>query len=333
MKLYFSIIVPVYNRPDEIKELLESLKGQDDKDFETVIVEDGSTVTCKHIVDEYAKDLNINYYYKVNEKPAIARNFGISKAKGNYCLFFDSDCILPPSYISTVRMELHKEYAEAYGGPDAAHPSFSAIQKATSYAMTSLFTTGGIRGSGEKVGKFYPRSFNMGISQKIVEKIGGFPITKMHPGEDMVFSIEIIKNHFETRLIKDAYVYHKRRTTLRQFFKQVFRFAKTRVIMSKVYPETFKIFFIFPTLFVAGSLVLILLSFFHYGFLLPLLLYIMLVFFESLIRNKNFPVAGLSIITSFVQLFAYGCGFLKTFIEVFIFRKDEFGVFSKPFYA
>jgi glycosyltransferase involved in cell wall biosynthesis len=333
MNLYFSVIVPVYNRPGEVKELLESLAKQDDKNFEIIIVEDGSTETCEEVVNEYRNHLDIKYFYKTNEKPAIARNFGMSKASGNYYLFFDSDCILPPRYMSTLKKALDESYADAFGGPDAAHPSFSTMQKATSYAMTSLFTTGGIRGGGEKVDKFYPRSFNMGISDDVTNKIGGFPVTKMHPGEDMVLSIEIIKNNFSTRLVKEAYVYHKRRTTLKQFYTQVYRFAKTRVIMSKIYPETFKIFFVFPTLFLLGTLVLIGLSLFNWIFIAPLFLFIILVFFESLIRNKSISVAGLSVITSFVQLFGYGWGFLKTWIEVHVMKKDEFGVFSKPFYA
>lgn len=333
MNRQFSIIVPVYNRPDEINELLESLSKQDDLDFEVVVVEDGSTDRCEDVVQKYTDRLQLKYFYKKNEKPAIARNFGIKNASGNYFLFFDSDCILPPDYISNMKKSLTASYADAFGGPDAAHPSFSKIQKAISYAMTSFFTTGGIRGGGEKVGKFYPRSFNMGISDEVIQKTGGFPITKMHPGEDMVLSIEIIRNNFKTRLIKDAFVYHKRRTSLKQFYTQVYRFAKTRVIMSKIYPETFKIFFVFPTLFVLGSVLLILLSVVSWVFLLPLVLFVVMVFLESLIRNKNAGVALLSIITSFVQLFGYGWGFLRTAFEVFILKKDEFGVFSKPFYT
>lgn len=329
----FSIIIPVYNRPGEVNELLESLSLQDDKDFEVVIVEDGSTHTCEDVVKSYSDKLKIRYFYKINEKPSIARNYGIEKASGNYYLFFDSDCILPPSYISIIKKALQQSYADAFGGPDAAHPSFSKLQKAISYAMTSFFTTGGIRGGGEKMGKFYPRSFNMGISDEVIKKTGGFPITKMHPGEDMVLSIEIIRNGFTTRLIREAFVYHKRRTTLKQFYNQVYRFAKTRVIMSKIYPETFKIFFIFPTLFVLGAFLLIALSAYNWLFITPLLLFIIMVFFDSLIHNKNTIVAFLSIVSAFVQLFGYGWGFLKTFIEVIIFKKDEFDVFSKPFYA
>lgn len=333
MQRSFSIIVPVYNRPGEVRELLESLSLQDDKDFEVIIVEDGSTDTCEDVVKNYTEKLNVRYFYKTNEKPSIARNYGIERATGNYYLFFDSDCILPPSYMTVMKRALENSYADAFGGPDAAHPSFSRLQKAISYAMTSLFTTGGIRGGGEKIGKFYPRSFNMGVSDEVIKKIGGFPITKMHPGEDMVFSIEIIRNNFKTRLIREAFVYHKRRTNLKQFYTQVFRFAKTRVIMSKIYPETFKLFFVFPTLFVLGSLLLLALSFINWLFLTPLLLFILMVFFESLVRYKKITVAALSIVTAFVQLFAYGWGFLKTAVEVFIFKKDEFDVFGKPFYT
>lgn len=331
--LQFSIIVPVYNRPDEIEELLESLEKQTNKDFELIVVEDGSTIKCDTVVEKYKDKLDVKYFYKENEKPAIARNFGMSKASGNYFLFFDSDCLLPDNYMGLIKHELKTDYVDAYGGPDNAHPSFTTIQKAINYSMTSVVTTGGIRGSAEKIDKFYPRSFNLGLSKDVYEKTGGFPITKMHPGEDMVLAIEIIKRGFKTRLIKNAFVYHKRRTNLKQFYRQVSKFGKTRVIMSKVYPETFKIFFVFPTLFVLGCLLLILLSFLSIYFLVPIGVFMVAVFIESLIKNKSTGVALTSILTTFTQMLGYGLGFLKTAIEVHVMKKDEYGVFSKPFYG
>lgn len=331
-KLDFSLIVPVYNRPDEIAELLESLYKQSDKDFEVIIVEDGSTIKSEAVCNQYIDKLNLKYFYKVNEKPAIARNYGMERAAGNYFVFVDSDCILPEHYFATIRKELSANYVDAFGGPDMAHASFNTLQKAISYSMTSFLTTGGIRGGGEKVDKFYPRSFNLGLSKSIYDKMGGFPIIKMHPGEDMVLAIEIIKRGFRTRLIKDAYVYHKRRTSLKQFFVQVFRFAKTRVIMSKVYPQTFKVFYAFPSVFMLGVIGLAALSCINILFLLPIALFIVLVFLDSLFRNKNLSVAILSIVSSFYQQFGYGWGFLKTAFQVHMLGKDEYNVFEGKFY-
>ncbi len=330
--MFFSVIVPVFNRPDEVEELLLSLSKQTQKNFEIVIVEDGSTEKCDKVAEKYSDILKIKYLYKKNEKPAIARNHGAKHAEGDYFIFFDSDCIIPPEYFKTVNSVLAKNYTDAYGGPDAASPDFNNLQKAISYSMTSFFTTGGIRGSGEKLDKFYPRSFNMGISKKAYNKIGGFPETKMHPGEDMVFSIEILKHGFETQRIESAFVYHKRRNTLKTFFKQVYNFGKTRLIISKIYPETFKIFFWAPSIFTVGTLFLIISSFFCIYALLPVIIYVIIVFFDSLLKNKNTKTAFLSIITSFYQLFAYGTGFLLSFLKVNIFKKDEYNVLTKKIY-
>ncbi len=322
----YSVIVPVFNRPDEIEELLNSLEKQTFKDFEVVIVEDGSKVDCKNIVDKYANKLALKYFYKENEKPAIARNYGVARAEGEYVVFVDSDCIIPSDYFQKVDDYLTQEDIDVYGGPDAADPNFNNMQKAISYSMTAFFTTGNIRG-GEKVDRFYPRSFNLGVKRKIYNEMGGFPITKMHPGEDMVFAIELIKRGYKTKLLKKAFVYHKRRNTLASFFKQVFRFGKTRYIISKIYPETFKIFYLAPTAFVLGVLFLIGMSFVWWFSFLPIVLYIFLLFFDSLLKNKTISVALLSVVTSFLQLFGYGLGFLQP-----IFKGDEFGVMKNGFY-
>jgi len=330
--MFFSIIIPVFNRPDEVEELLESLIKQTEKNFEIVIVEDGSSEKCDKVVKKYSDKLKIKYLYKKNEKPAIARNYGSKHAKGDYFIFFDSDCIIPPEYFKTVNTVLEKNYTDAYGGPDAASPDFNNLQKAISYSMTSFFTTGGIRGGEEKLDKFYPRSFNMGISKEAFLEIGGFPETKMHPGEDMVFSIEILKHGFTTQRIKEAFVYHKRRNTLKTFFKQVFNFGKTRLIITEKYPETFKIFFFAPSVFTIGTLILIISAFICIYSLTPIFFYILLVFFDSLFKNKNSAVAFLSVITSFYQLIAYGTGFLISFWKVKILKKDEFSVLKNGFY-
>jgi glycosyltransferase involved in cell wall biosynthesis len=329
--LYISVIIPVYNRPDEIEEMLESLSKQTYNNFEVVIVEDGSTIPCKDIALSYSDKLHISYYFKENEKPAIARNFGMKHAKGNYFIFFDSDCIVPPHYMETIHRELNINYTDAFGGPDKANESFSLTQKAINYAMTSFLTTGGIRGA-EKIDKYYPRSFNMGISKKIFDNTTGFPITTMHPGEDMVFSIEIIERGFTTRLIPQAYVYHKRRTSLGKFYKQVYRFGKTRYIISRFYPGTFKIFYLFPSCFVLGCIALLLSAIWCLYAPLLILLFALLAFCDSLLRNKNFAVAVLSIVSSFYQLFAYGLGFMNTMLGHVFLKRNYYGVFGRKFY-
>jgi len=329
----FSIIIPVFNRPDEVEELLNSLSKQTQKNFEVVIVEDGSTEKCEEVAIKYSEKLKIQYFYKENEKPAIARNYGATRANGEYFLFFDSDCIIPRTYFEFVNKKLQENYTDAYGGPDTADPNFSILQKAISYSMTSFFTTGGIRGGGEKLDKFYPRSFNMGISKTAFEAIGGFPETKMHPGEDMVFSIEILKHGFKTQRIEDAFVYHKRRNTLNTFFKQVYKFGKTRWIITQKYPETFKIFFFAPSVFTLGTFLLLLLSIFSIYSILPIVIYTLLVFIDALLKNKNILVAFISIITSFIQLFAYGFGFLNSLFNINILKNDEFGVLKNGFYT
>jgi glycosyltransferase involved in cell wall biosynthesis len=322
----FSVIVPVFNRPNEIEELLTSLSNQTYTDFEIVIIEDGSQVRCEKEIKCFSDKLNIKYFFKENEKPAIARNYGVERATGEFVVFVDSDCIIPETYFEKVNNELEGSDIEVYGGPDAASPDFSDIQKAISYSMTAFFTTGNIRG-GEKVDRFYPRSFNMGVKRSVFIEMGGFPITKMHPGEDMVFAIELIKRGYKTKLFKNAFVYHKRRNTLKSFFKQVFRFGKTRNIISKIYPETFKIFHIAPTVFVFGVFFLLSISFLYIFSLIPILLYILIIFTDSLIKNKKISVAFLSVLTSHIQLFGYGLGFLQPF-----FNNDEFGVLKKGFY-
>lgn len=322
----YSLIVPVFNRPDEVRELLESLSLQTNKDFELVLVEDGSPVPSDKVAKEFEEKVDIRYFFKDNAGPSYARNYGMEKARGAYFVFCDSDCILPSNYFESIERELSSQQTDAFGGPDKAHPDFNNLQKATSYAMTSFLTTGGIRGGKKKVDKFYPRSFNMGISREIFNKVGGFPKTKMHPGEDMVFTIDIMRNGFKTRLLEDAYVFHKRRTSLPKFKKQVFNFGYTRVIISKLYPETFKIFYAFPTLFILGNLLLLILGVLNPIFFLPLTVYIFLIFLDSLINEKSLSVAFLSIATSLTQIWAYGTGFLKGWWDVHIRGRDKFGV-------
>ncbi|NVK52287.1 MAG: glycosyltransferase [Flavobacteriaceae bacterium] len=312
MELYFSIIIPVYNRPQEIDELLMSLTEQDYQGvFEVIVVEDGSTKTAKEQVEKYASKLNINYFFKENSGAGASRNFGMLQATGNYFIILDSDVIVPTQYLSEVSKSLYKNFTDAFGGPDAAHKSFTPLQKAINYSMTSFLTTGGIRGKKKAVGKFQPRSFNLGLSQAAFVKTKGF--AKLKVGEDIDLTFRLWKHGFKTQLIENAFVYHKRRSTLKQFYKQTFAFGTARPQLNQRYPETAKITYWFPSLFIIGFDVSILMLIFGYWQLAALYsFYFMLLFLDSLIQNKSFVVAFLSIITTFTQHLGYGLGFLES---------------------
>ncbi len=330
---FFSIIVPVYNRPEEVTELLESLSLQIFVDFEFILVEDGSLRKSDKLLEKYKQKFPIIYLDRENQGPAIARNTGMEVAKGDYLLFIDSDCIVPPDWMKKIHDYLGNDPVDCFGGPDRAAGSFNNVQKAISFAMTSLITTGGIRGGKHQVDKFYPRSYNLGISSKLYKEMGGFPITRMHPGEDMVFSIELIKRGYNTALFNNAFVYHKRRSTLNQFFRQVYRFGYTRYIISRVYPETKKVLYWIPSFFLFGSLFLITAgALFHLYYLIPLLLLFVLIFSVSAYVNHSIKVGFLSIITSVMQLAGYGCGFASSFFWVEIMGRDEYGVLKHGFY-
>jgi glycosyltransferase involved in cell wall biosynthesis len=309
----YSVIIPVYNRPDEIKELLESLTQQTYRNFEVLVIEDGSSMRCQHIVEQYVGRLEIRYYYKENSGQGFSRNYGFRLAKGDYFVIFDSDCLIPGHYFATVDTYLNQHYLDAYGGPDRAHAGFSPIQKAISYSMTSIFTTGGIRGSKKRVGgAFHPRSFNMGLSRKVYEKVGGYVITRM--GEDIIYTISIIEHGFTTGLIENAYVYHKRRTNFRQFYKQLHFFGRARINISRFFPKELKLVHTFPAMFTIACFSILLLAFlpgywYQLALCLPIL-YILLVLLDSTIKNKSLEVGLLSVIAVFVQLFGYGIGFL-----------------------
>jgi len=333
MERFYSFIVPVYNRPGELAELLESMAAQTYSNFEVVIIEDGSVLRSDHLAKEYSDKLSVRYVDLPRSGPSLARNAGTRSAKGDYYIYIDSDCLLPADYLNNIDRFLDEEPLDFFGGPDRASENFSPTQKAISYAMTSFLTTGGIRGGKKKIGRFYPRSFNMGVSRKAFEAVGGFPETRMHPGEDMVFSIELINSGFTSGSIWNAFVYHKRRTTLGRFFKQVFGFGKTRYIISRVFPDTFKILYLAPSVFLAGSILLITCwILFGFLFLLPLLIWVALVFLDSTIRNRS-PFTGIiAVFASFIQLIGYGSGFLSAWWSVSIRGKDQYGVFSKGFY-
>ena len=302
----------MYNRPQEIEELIESLEKQDiTDDFEVIIVEDGSSETCKHIVEKYSNKLSLQYFFKENSGPGASRNYGMERANGNYFIILDSDVILPENYMSEVATQLNKKFTDGFGGPDAAHKDFTPLQKAINYAMTSLLTTGGIRGKKKGVGKFQPRSFNMGISKKAFQKTNGF--SDMRAGEDIDFTFRMWEAGFETQLITEAFVYHKRRNTIRSFFKQTFAFGTARPTLSRKYPETRKLTYWFPSLFALGFDLSILLLIFGYWHLsVFFVVYLIAIFSDATVENKSIKVGFLSIITSLTQFFGYGLGFLES---------------------
>ena len=345
----YSIIVPVFNRPDEVDELLQSLVGQTLKDFEVVIVEDGSEKPCKDVCDKYAGKIDLKYFMKKNSGPGQSRNYGAERANGEYLIVLDSDVVLPEDYLKAVDDELNSEPSDAFGGPDCAHDSFTETQKAISYSMTSFFTTGGIRGGKKKLDKFYPRSFNMGIRRDVYMRLGGF--SKMRFGEDIDFSIRIFKAGCKCRLFPEAWVWHKRRTDMRKFFRQVYNSGIARVNLYKKYPESLKLVHLLPMVFTVGVILLFLVACFgrimmvygnpadfyswYYlvvGALSPVLFFSLLIFIDSSIRNKSLPIGFISIGAAFVQLTGYGFGFISAWWKRCILGHDEFHAFEKTFY-
>ena len=358
----FSIIVPVYNRPDEVDELLESLSNQTLKDFEVIIVEDGSVKPCKDVCDKYAGILALHYYAKENSGPGQSRNYGAERANAEWLIVLDSDVVLPQGYLAAVDSAISHQTSDfaAFGGPDAAHPSFTPVQKAISYSMTSFFTTGGIRGGKAKLDKFYPRSFNMGIRRDVYLELGGF--TKMRFGEDIDFSYRIVEAGYRPQLFPDAWVWHKRRTDFRKFFRQVYNSGIARINLMKRHPGTLKLVHLLPTVFTLGVIGLLLIFAWgaslyiegeildayglrptdnmHQGVgfalcvlsLLPILFYSLIIFIDSSIRNRSLWVGLLSIPAAFVQLMGYGLGFIESWWKRCILKKDEFQAFERTFY-
>jgi glycosyltransferase involved in cell wall biosynthesis len=321
--MFFSIVIPLYNRPQEINELLATLTRQTYMQFEVLVIEDGSVNDAKEIVNSYSSKLDISYYFKENAGQGFARNYGFARAKGDYFIVFDSDCLIPDDYLETVNDYLLAHQLDVYGGPDGAHPSFSPVQKAISYSMTSPFTTGGIRGNKKHIGTFHPRSFNMGISREVWESTGGFILTRL--GEDIEFSIRAASKGFKVGLIPGALVYHKRRTSFSQFYKQLHFFGRARINIYKHFPAELRLVHFFPacfTIFLFAALFFNLLKHPLAAFCNTILvLYVSLIFFHSLAVNKSLKVAFLSIIAALVQLTAYGLGFIQDFWKRVIFKR------------
>jgi glycosyltransferase involved in cell wall biosynthesis len=322
----------VYNRPEEIDELLESVSQTTYKEeFEIVIVEDGSTIRCENVIEKNKSKLNISYYYKDNSGPGASRNYGMEKANGDYFIIFDSDCIIPKQYLTEVETALKNNYVDCFGGPDCALKSFSSTQKAINFAMTSFLTTGGIRGGSEKIDKFQPRSFNMGISKKAYEASKGFG--NIHPGEDPDLTIRLWKLGFETKLFSKAFVYHKRRIDWEKFTIQVTKFGKARPILNSWYPEYNKLTYFFPTVFILGFFFSLISLIFAEDLLLKCyFLYFILIFVVGTIQNRSTIIGYLAVIAVWKQFYGYGMGFLKSYILVQVLKNDPKKVFPELFF-
>ncbi len=360
----YSLIIPVYNRPDEVDELLESLLKQRFKDFEVVVVEDGSSRPCEEVVRRYAGKLDLHYHAKENSGPGQSRNYGAERSRGEYLIILDSDCVLPDGYLEAVEAELKRLPADAFGGPDRAHDSFTPVQKAINYSMTSFFTTGGIRGGKKKLDKFYPRSFNMGIRSEVYARLGGF--SRMRFGEDIDFSIRIFRAGCSCRLFPEAWVWHKRRTDLKKFFKQVHNSGIARINLYKKYPDSLKAVHLLPAVFTVGTVCLLLLALcgglgsvwiwqIEHGYpyapeagsllpykslftallgnsLLPLLLFALLIGIDASRQTRSLRIGCLSVAAAFIQLTGYGSGFLRAWWQRCVLGKDEFFAYAHNFY-
>jgi len=358
----YSLIIPVFNRPDEVDELLDSLTRQTFRDFEVVVVEDGSQIPCEEVVQKYKDALNIQYFSKDNSGPGQTRNFGAEHSRGEWLIVLDSDCVLPPGYLQAVEDEIQGKPCDAFGGPDRAHDSFTPVQKAINYSMTSFFTTGGIRGGKKQLDKkFYPRSFNMGIRAAVYRNLGGF--SKMRFGEDIDFSIRIYDSGAACRLFPEAWVWHKRRTDMKKFFRQVHNSGIARINLMKRHPGSLKLVHLLPAVFTLG--VLGLLAVFLWGLFMfasapmmhdmgmcgevgmtkavgamlcilsfaPLAFYCILILVDSAFRNHSLWVGMLSIPAAFVQLVGYGTGFLRAWwLRCVMGRNEELQAFQKTFY-
>lgn len=314
---FYSVIIPVFNRPDEVDELLSSLTQQSYTNFEVIIVEDGSTQPCEAIVAKYKDNLRVNYFFKENSGQGFSRNFGFERAKGDFLIVFDSDCLIPKNYFEIVEQKLNDAHLDAFGGPDRAHDKFTPLQKAISYSMTSPLTTGGIRGNKKHTGTFHPRSFNMGISKAVFKETKGYRITRM--GEDIEFSIRIIDAGFKTSLIPEAFVYHKRRTSFKHFYNQLHFFGRARINVNRLCPGELKVVHLLPAIFVFGLMALPIMALtipwlFKLGLGL-VSLFILLLFIDATLQTKSLKIGILGVLAAFTQLVGYGLGLITEVIK------------------
>lgn len=326
----FSVIVPVFNRPDEVKELLDSLAAQHFTDFEIIIVEDGSSLPCNEVVQLYKGKTDVHYFSIPNSGPGQARNYGVEHAKGEYIIILDSDVIVPQGYFKAVEESLKQTKADAFGGPDRAHPSFTPVQKAINYSMTSFLTTGGIRGGKKQMDKFYPRSFNMGVRRDIYLQLGGF--SSMRFGEDIDFSIRLFRAGHSCCLFREAWVYHKRRTDFLKFFKQVYNSGIARINLYKKHPDSLKPVHLLPACFTIGLIVLLLATLFCPLASTPIIIYILALWTDAAVRNRSLYIGLLSVAASFIQLTGYGSGFLCAWWQRCVRGGNEMEAFKHNFY-
>lgn len=317
----YSIIVPVYNRSDEVADLLRSLDAQTEKDFETIIVEDGSPLPCREVVERLGHGANARYIFRPNEGRSYARNAGIEQARGEYLIFFDSDCVIPPTYFATLSKALRENPLDCFGGPDAANKNFTPVQRAISFAMTSLLTTGGIRGRKHSMEKFTPRSFNMGFTREVASRVGGF---REMFSEDIDISTRIRNEGFTIGLIPEAEVWHKRRVDFGKFFRQVHVFGMSRITLHLLYPGSLKAVHLLPALFVLGCLALTVLALFMSPwFLLPLGVYFAAIAVCAAVGNRSLKIGMLAVPAAAIQLGGYGIGFIKAYVLKILLRRGR----------
>lgn len=326
-----SIIIAIFNRKDELFELLNSLSHQSDKDFELIIVDDGSRIALLPTVELFQEQMDIKFFRKENSGPGLSRNYGAKRAKNDWLVFLDSDVIVETDYIENIKKNLRENPCDAFGGADKAHKGFNLMQKAISYAMTSVLTTGGIRGNKNAVSKFQPRSFNMGVNKEIFLKVGGF--SDMRIGEDPDLSMTLWENGYTTKFYDNIGVYHKRRADVAKFSKQVYQFGCARPILNQRHPKYTKLTFWFPSVFLLGYLVAIIhYLFWNNGLLLTCYgLYTVLVFFHALIVTRNISIASMALICTYIQMFSYGYGFLKSWLKLNILKQSPEEAFPKHF--
>ena len=317
----YSVIVPVYNRIDEVDDLLRSLAGQHGGDFEVIIVEDGSTAPCGETVEKYRDALDVKYYYKENEGRSIARNYGLERATGDYMIFFDSDCVIPADYFIKLDKALSSKPLDCFGGPDAADESFTDTQKAINYSMTSFLTTGGIRGGKVQLERFTPRSFNMGYSRRVYETVGGF---REMFSEDIDMCTRVRQAGFTIGLIREAFVYHKRRVDFAKFLRQVYVFGMSRITLKLLYPDSLKAVHTLPAIAVVlGVACIVLAVALSWWWILPIALYLLAIFVTAWIATRRVKIAAMAVPASIIQLGGYGCGFIKAFFTKIILRRGR----------
>jgi|WetSurSiteA1Bulk_404760.scaffolds.fasta_scaffold00516_11 glycosyltransferase involved in cell wall biosynthesis len=323
--MFYSIIVPTFSRPDEVTELLGSLADQEYKNFEVILADGSPDYSVRHVVESTGHKLNLKYLYRKGLGISESRNWGVENAKGDYLVFFDSDCVIPPHYFKTVNEYLLSDPLDAFGGPDKAGEDFNTMQKAISYAMTSFYTTGGIRGKKRHLGQYQPRSFNMGIRKEVFNLLDGF--SGLQVSEDIDLSLRLKRAGYRVGLIEPAYVYHKRRSTFYKFFRQVFSFGGGRIDLQLRQRNALKPVHMLPSLFVFYLLAGIGASMFSRSIFVfwsaSVLAYMTAILIDATALNRSLIIGFISVYAAFVMLIGYGLGMLKTAFMRFVIRSKK----------